>query len=128
MDVPFSVPSPLRPQGAFSIEMYSEEERATKKYSLIMRLGFFFQYESPKVVVIENKGLGVLRLVLHTICLCFLFFYQLMYCRGYQSSFEAQYCITLETLLHSDTDKKKTLDSNSIYEILGLLCRLKLSK
>ena len=57
-------------------------------------LDLVFRYESPKVVIIENKGLGMLRLVLHTICLSFLFLYELMYCRGYQTTIEAQSSIT----------------------------------
>ena len=57
-------------------------------------LDLVFRYESPKVVIIENKGLGMLRLVLHTICLSFLFLYELIYCRGYQTTIEAQSSIT----------------------------------
>ena len=56
--------------------------------------GFLFEYESPKVVIIENKGLGTLRLVLHSICLCFVVFYELVYCRGYQQIFEGQSSVT----------------------------------
>ena len=69
------------------------KRRKIYKYSLNM-LDLVFRYESPKVVIIENKGLGMLRLVLHTICLSFLFLYELMYCRGYQTTIEAQSSIT----------------------------------
>ena len=43
-----------------------------------------FEYDTPKVVTIKNYPMGILRLVLHTSCLCFIFLYQLWYARGYQ--------------------------------------------
>ena len=43
-----------------------------------------FEYETPKAVIVKNYPMGVLRLVLHTSCLCFIFLYQLWYARGYQ--------------------------------------------
>ena len=49
--------------------------------------GFYsaiFEYETPKAVIVKNYPMGVLRLVLHTSCLCFIFLYQLWYARGYQ--------------------------------------------
>ena len=44
----------------------------------------FFEYETPKVITVKNVPMGILRLVLHTVCISFIVFYQLWYARGYQ--------------------------------------------
>ena len=43
-----------------------------------------FEYETPKAVIVKNYPMGILRLVLHTVCISFVVFYQLWYARGYQ--------------------------------------------
>ena len=44
----------------------------------------FFEYETPKVITVKNVPLGILRIVLHTVGISFIVFYQLWYARGYQ--------------------------------------------
>ena len=48
------------------------------------RFGYIFAYESPKVVKVKNVPLGILRLILQTIVICFVLVYQLWWARGYQ--------------------------------------------
>ena len=43
-----------------------------------------FEYETPKVITVQNVPLGILRIVLHTVGISFIVFYQLWYARGYQ--------------------------------------------
>ena len=43
-----------------------------------------FEYETPKVIIVKNYPMGIIRLALHTSCLCLIFLYQLWYARGYQ--------------------------------------------
>ena len=46
----------------------------------------FFEYETPKVVTVQNVPLGILRLLLQVLVVSFVVFYQLWYARGYQGS------------------------------------------
>ena len=41
-------------------------------------------YRTPKLVIVKNRPLGVLRIVLTCICLNFIVLYQLWYRKGYQ--------------------------------------------
>ena len=52
----------------------------------------FFEYETPKVITVKNVPMGILRLVLHTVCIGFILIYQLWYARGYQTFLEVDTC------------------------------------
>ena len=45
---------------------------------------FFFEYETPKVVSIQNVPLGILRVVLQLLVIAFVVVFQLWYSQGYQ--------------------------------------------
>ena len=55
---------------------------------------YFFEYETPKVVTGKNIPLGILRMVLHTICISFVVVYELYYARGYQEFAEVETSLT----------------------------------
>ena len=44
----------------------------------------FFEYETPKVITVKNVPMGILRLILQTMVICFVLVYQLWWARGYQ--------------------------------------------
>ena len=46
--------------------------------------GYIFAYETPKVITVKNVPMGILRLILQTMVICFVLFYQLWCARGYQ--------------------------------------------
>ena len=54
----------------------------------------FFEYETPKVITVKNVPMGILRLVLHAICIGFILIYQLWYARGYQEFAEVETSLT----------------------------------
>ena len=54
----------------------------------------FFEYETPKVITVKNVPMGILRLVLHTVCIGFILIYQLWYARGYQEFTEVETSLT----------------------------------
>ena len=54
----------------------------------------FFEYETPKVVTIENVPLGILRLLLQCLVVAFVVVYQLWYARGYQEFAEVESSVT----------------------------------
>ena len=54
---------------------------------------FFFEYETPKLVTIQSVPLGILRLILQTLVLVFVFAYQLWYSQGYQVFTEGETCV-----------------------------------
>ena len=54
----------------------------------------FFEYETPKVVTIQNVPLGLLRLFLQLIVIAFVVLYQLWYARGYQQFAEVEASVT----------------------------------
>lgn len=54
----------------------------------------FFEYETPKVVTIQNVPLGILRILLQTLVICFVVVYQLWYARGYQEFAEVESSVT----------------------------------
>ena len=54
----------------------------------------FFEYETPKVITVKNVPMGILRLVLHTVCISFIVLYQLWYARGYQEFAEVETSLT----------------------------------
>ena len=56
--------------------------------------GFFFEYETPKVVTVKNIPLGILRLLLQVVVIVFVVFYQLWYARGYQEFAEVEASVT----------------------------------
>ena len=49
-----------------------------------------FEYETPKVITIKNVPLGILRLLLQSVCISFIVFYQLWLSRGYQDVYQLQ--------------------------------------
>lgn len=55
---------------------------------------FIFEYETPKVLSVKNIPLGILRLVLHILCISFVVLYQLWYARGYQEFTEVETSLT----------------------------------
>ena len=54
----------------------------------------FFEYETPKVVTVQNVPLGILRILLQTAVIAFVVIYQLWYARGYQEFAEVEASIT----------------------------------
>ncbi|TRY76235.1 hypothetical protein TCAL_09591 [Tigriopus californicus] len=54
----------------------------------------FFEYETPKVVTIQNVPLGILRLLLQMLVIGFVVLYQLWYARGYQEFAEVESSVT----------------------------------
>ena len=54
----------------------------------------FFEYETPKVITVKNVPMGILRLVLHFVCIGFVVVYQLWYARGYQEFAEVETSLT----------------------------------
>ena len=54
----------------------------------------FFDYETPKVVTIQNVPLGILRLLLQLMVVGFVVVYQLWYARGYQEFTEVEASVT----------------------------------
>lgn len=54
----------------------------------------FFEYETPKVVTIQNVPLGILRLCLQMLVIGFVVLYQLWYARGYQEFAEVESSVT----------------------------------
>ena len=54
----------------------------------------FFEYETPKVVTVQNVPLGILRLLLQTTVIAFVVIYQLWYARGYQEFAEVETSLT----------------------------------
>jgi hypothetical protein len=54
----------------------------------------FFEYETPKVVTVQNVPLGILRLLLQILVVSFVVFYQLWYARGYQEFTEVEASVT----------------------------------
>ena len=54
----------------------------------------FFEYETPKVVTIQNVPLGILRLLLQSLVIAFVVLYQLWYARGYQEFAEVESSVT----------------------------------
>ena len=54
----------------------------------------FFEYETPKVVTVQNVPLGILRLLLQTTVIAFVVIYQLWYARGYQEFAEVEASVT----------------------------------
>lgn len=54
----------------------------------------FFEYETPKVVTIQNVPLGILRLLLQLLVVAFVVLYQLWYARGYQEFAEVESSVT----------------------------------
>ena len=53
-----------------------------------------FEYETPKVVTVQNVPLGILRLLLQTAVIAFVVIYQLWYARGYQEFAEVEASVT----------------------------------
>ena len=45
--------------------------------------GYIFAYETPKVITVKNVPMGILRLILQTMVICFVLVYQLWWARGY---------------------------------------------
>ncbi len=54
----------------------------------------FFEYETPKVVTIQNVPLGILRMLLQLMVIAFVVVYQLWYARGYQEFAEVESSVT----------------------------------
>ena len=54
----------------------------------------FFEYETPKVVTVQNVPLGILRLLLQTAVIAFVVIYQLWYAQGYQEFAEVEASVT----------------------------------
>ncbi len=54
----------------------------------------FFEYETPKVVTIQNVPLGILRMLLQLLVIAFVVVYQLYYARGYQEFAEVESSVT----------------------------------
>jgi hypothetical protein len=54
----------------------------------------FFEYETPKVVTIQNVPLGILRLLLQLLVITFVVVYQLWIARGYQEFAEVESSVT----------------------------------
>ena len=55
---------------------------------------FFFEYETPKVVSIQNVPLGILRAVLQLLVIAFVVVFQLWYSQGYQEFAEVESSVT----------------------------------
>ena len=55
-----------------------------------------FEYETPKVITVNNFPLGILRIVLHTVGIGFIVFYQLWYARGYQEFTVVETSLTIK--------------------------------
>ena len=68
--------------------------RAEKPTGLAACCTSFFEYETPKVVTIQNVPLGILRILLQTLVICFVVVYQLWYARGYQEFAEVESSVT----------------------------------
>ena len=54
----------------------------------------FFEYETPKVITVKNVPMGILRLILQTMVICFVVVYQLWWACGYQEFGEVEASIT----------------------------------
>jgi hypothetical protein len=54
----------------------------------------FFEYETPKVVTVQNVPLGILRLLLQIAVVSFVVIYQLWYAQGYQEFAEVEASVT----------------------------------
>ena len=55
-----------------------------------------FEYETPKVITIKNVPMGILRIVLHTVGIGLIVFYQLWYARGYQEFTVVETSLTIK--------------------------------
>ena len=55
-----------------------------------------FEYETPKVINVRNVPLGILRIVLHSVVISFIVFYQLWYARGYQEFAVVEQSLTVK--------------------------------
>ena len=61
---------------------------------------FFFEYETPKVVSIQNVPLGILRVVLQLLVIAFVVVFQLWYSQGYQGGkrqYNRRLCVMVST-------------------------------
>ena len=63
-------------------------------YRFTGRFASFFDCETPKVVMVQNVPLGVLRLLLQAGVIAFVVIYQLWYMRGYQEFAEVEASVT----------------------------------
>ena len=66
-----------------------------RKLKKMGRFQWIFEYETPKVITINNVPLGILRLLLQSACISFIVFYQLWLSRGYQDVYQLQESSTL---------------------------------
>ncbi len=57
-------------------------------------VSYLFEYETPKVVNVRSVPMGILRILLHTVVICFVVIYQLWYARGYQEFGEVESSLT----------------------------------
>ena len=54
----------------------------------------FFEYETPKVVTVKNVPMGIFRIIVQGAILLFLFGFQMLYSRGYQSFGDVEASVT----------------------------------
>ena len=56
----------------------------------------FFEYETPKYVLVRNVPLSISKLILHIFVISFVVFYQLWHARGYQEFAEIETSLTIK--------------------------------
>ena len=67
----------------------------TNKMALRPCESLFFS-ETTKVVKVKNVPLGILRLVLNSVLVCFVVMYQMLYSKGYQAFTEGQTSLSIK--------------------------------
>ena len=55
-----------------------------------------FFSETTKVVLVKNVPLGILRLVLNSVLVCFVVMYEMVYAKGYQAFTEGQTSLSMK--------------------------------
>ena len=80
-------------------------DKANRSFCLDSCMSAFFEYETPKVVTVQNVPLGILRLLLQILVISFVVFYQLWYAKGYQEFAEVEASVTTKVKGFSRYDR-----------------------
>ena len=72
----------------------TSSDKASRSFCVDSCMSAFFEYETPKVVTVQNVPLGILRLFLQILVISFVVFYQLWYAKGYQEFAEVEASVT----------------------------------
>ena len=62
-------------------------------------VGVFFEYDTPKIVHIQSKRIGVLSRLVQTLILAYVIGYVLVYSKGYQDVDEAVSSVTTKVIM-----------------------------